>query len=373
MASASGLSAAEGSCHPVAATAAPPSLNAKSLRDYASGTTATCLPLAVLTPSARRGLTQPTLAAVRARARRRGDYGDYVRHRMRRPPRRSPALQGHAGPEPDAGADDSAEEVVRRMDNCSASRGGGYTSPYASPRRRGPQTLDWSFCGLHSASGVLARASGSARQPAPEDRARAPSPEEEAAVRGQEGWEESPARPNEAPPSSRPSPEPAASGRAAVPAGVSVRLAHNRFETCEGLTRVLHDSVSAYLVSLDLSCNKLRALPADFCFGTRVRQPRRPRPSAEPLLPFLRALYLHSNELSDEGEVAKLAPLSALRILTLHGNPGLRAPQYRPQCVAVFPELRSLDFSAVTRLDRELAPWHRAASQSPRKHARSPL
>lgn len=71
-------------------------------------------------------------------------------------------------------------------------------------------------------------------------------------------------------------------------------------------------------------------------------------------------LYLHSNKIAKLSEVSKLAALPKLAKLTLHGNPVTRLANYR-LCVAHhLTSLRSLDFAAFTKVDREgIAMWSR--------------
>jgi len=56
-------------------------------------------------------------------------------------------------------------------------------------------------------------------------------------------------------------------------------------------------------------------------------------------------------------QVKKLARLPRLSKLTLHGNPmeELNHPNYRTQVLAFLPNLKSLDFIGVTKVDREKA------------------
>eukprot|EP01065_Artemidia_motanka_P001152 TRINITY_DN10543_c0_g1_i1.p1 TRINITY_DN10543_c0_g1~~TRINITY_DN10543_c0_g1_i1.p1 ORF type:complete len:325 (+),score=79.60 TRINITY_DN10543_c0_g1_i1:228-1202(+) len=321
--------------------------------------------------------------------RRRGDYGDYVRHRMRRSPQQvSPALRPAAADSAAAAAARSSEQgeaadpaqatgcqvPVERSPASPRRRAPAYSSPYASPRRKPAPVIDWSFCGLSSASEVKRAAVPAAWRVRQREGAAAPSAGDDDGSRGRaDSEDQQAARPNPEPALLQGTPHRPSLGPAGLkyavetPAagmlGVAVRLSHNHFITCDGLCAALRNSVRG-LTSLDLSCNSLRSLPSDFC---------RPKREAGPdcLLPHLRALYLHSNELRSEQEVLKLGALVGLRLLTLHGNSGLDAARYRPVCLSLLPELRSLDFSAVTPTDRELATWRgvnsaRAPSPLPR-------
>ncbi|XP_014671177.1 PREDICTED: leucine-rich repeat-containing protein 51-like [Priapulus caudatus] len=75
----------------------------------------------------------------------------------------------------------------------------------------------------------------------------------------------------------------------------------------------------------------------------------------DPVLPTyrnLRVLYLHGNNISNLCEVEKLAQLSDLRSLTLHGNSIENEKGYRHMVLAMIPQLKTLDFSGITKSDR---------------------
>eukprot|EP00756_Hemistasia_phaeocysticola_P054121 Hpha_TRINITY_DN30065_c0_g1::TRINITY_DN30065_c0_g1_i1::g.21592::m.21592 len=314
--------------------------------------------LEALTPESREGLLSLSLAGVTARRRRMADYGRYVRtQRMRKVAAAVSPSMLPAEP-PDADHDDG---IITPTQTSPTGRKRpsrtGYVSPYSSPRSasKGGTLLDWSFLKISGVEGL-------SRVPLPgRRRHEAPltSPEEEGGALDEETLR----RRDEVPPL----PEAGAAERVGQRAA-HVRLSHNQFSICDGLTQTLVRMLSParYLVSLDLSCNQIRTLPADLC--TQARSGRGDGPGVadegapregELLLPHLRALYLHSNELRGETEILKLAPLGntpggGLRILTLHGNSGLLAARYRPLCVSLFPRLRSLDFSAVTPGDRDV-------------------
>ncbi|KAI8803228.1 hypothetical protein BJ742DRAFT_829728 [Cladochytrium replicatum] len=80
-------------------------------------------------------------------------------------------------------------------------------------------------------------------------------------------------------------------------------------------------------------------------------------------LPNLRGIYLHANNLSTLADIPKLVALSHLRTLTLHGNLLLEAAAakisnggtYRKFVIAALPQLRHLDFGAITKMDRVVA------------------
>ena len=93
--------------------------------------------------------------------------------------------------------------------------------------------------------------------------------------------------------------------------------------------------------------------------------------------PNIRSLYLHGNAIDNFNEIKKLKTMPNLRRLTLHGNPlgeffqqlnylfNSRSitlkinqsyldhiPQYRACVISQLPQLKSFDFSGVTKNDR---------------------
>ena len=69
----------------------------------------------------------------------------------------------------------------------------------------------------------------------------------------------------------------------------------------------------------------------------------------------IKILYLHGNTIEKLSEVDKLARLKNLRNLTLHGNPIESEPGYRQYVVKKLPQLKTLDFSGITKGDRAMA------------------
>lgn len=118
----------------------------------------------------------------------------------------------------------------------------------------------------------------------------------------------------------------------------SVRICNNRIASLAGLDRVLwhvmDDPRQTYW--LDASCNALVSV-GDLLLS----------------FPNLRVLYLHGNQITSLADVLKLAKLQHLEKLTLHGNPIAELPNYKMMVCAHLPKLRSLDFSTITKLDRD--------------------
>ncbi|XP_051962692.1 leucine rich repeat containing 51 [Xyrauchen texanus] len=78
----------------------------------------------------------------------------------------------------------------------------------------------------------------------------------------------------------------------------------------------------------------------------------------------LRLLYLHGNGICKLSEVAELAMLPCLHTITLHGNPLETEHDYRAHVIAALPHLKTMDFSAVTKQERELASiWQKGRNQ----------
>ncbi|XP_074428301.1 leucine-rich repeat-containing protein 51 [Larus michahellis] len=118
----------------------------------------------------------------------------------------------------------------------------------------------------------------------------------------------------------------------------ALRLNNNSLEALGGLPPTLEQLLvtPAQLRWLDLSFNCLTAI--------------------DPVLTTfraLRSLQLHGNSISSLAEVDKLGVLPQLRRLTLHGNPMEEQRGYRSYVLSLLPHLTSLDFSGVTKQDRE--------------------
>ncbi|EDV25042.1 Leucine-rich repeat-containing protein 51 [Trichoplax sp. H2] len=88
--------------------------------------------------------------------------------------------------------------------------------------------------------------------------------------------------------------------------------------------------------------------------------------------PCIKVLYLHGNKIEDIEEIDKLASLTELKSIALHGNPIVDVQGYRNYVLSLLPNLRQLDFSAVTKQDIRLAAdWRKMGNarklKSPRK------
>ncbi|XP_002740743.1 leucine-rich repeat-containing protein 51-like [Saccoglossus kowalevskii] len=82
----------------------------------------------------------------------------------------------------------------------------------------------------------------------------------------------------------------------------------------------------------------------------------------------LKMLYLHGNNINDLEEVDKLADLPNLISLSLHGNPLENEKEYRSYVLSKMPNLRTLDFSGVTKSDRDTAAtWNKMYGGKRRK------
>lgn len=92
--------------------------------------------------------------------------------------------------------------------------------------------------------------------------------------------------------------------------------------------------------------------------------------------PDIFTLHLHGNKLRRYADIDSIAEsLPRLHSLTLHGNPVEEKKHYRNYVIASFPKLQQLDFSSVTKGDRERADtWakiYKSALTSPKRGRRS--
>mmetsp|Transcript_11106 Transcript_11106/g.21757 ORF Transcript_11106/g.21757 Transcript_11106/m.21757 type:complete len:293 (+) Transcript_11106:1271-2149(+) len=117
----------------------------------------------------------------------------------------------------------------------------------------------------------------------------------------------------------------------------SLILSYNNIEKLDGFI----DIVSRVMLSpanlgwIDLSHNRLTALTVDLAS-----------------FPLLGSLYLHANYISDLREIKKLKG-APLRSLTLYGNSIEQLRGYRLYVIGVLPQLKNLDSSLITKLERD--------------------
>ena len=81
-------------------------------------------------------------------------------------------------------------------------------------------------------------------------------------------------------------------------------------------------------------------------------------------------LYLHGNQISHLHDILKLGRLEHLVKLTLHGNPVAEQQNYKMWVAGHLPSVRNLDFSTITRVERDkINTW--MASYRKRQEARN--
>ncbi|XP_032878042.1 leucine-rich repeat-containing protein 51 isoform X2 [Amblyraja radiata] len=120
----------------------------------------------------------------------------------------------------------------------------------------------------------------------------------------------------------------------------SLRLSHNRLNDLSGLKQLIDTLLvePRRLFWIDLSFNNFDLI--------------------DPVLILcihLQVLNMHGNQVAKLYEVDKLAVLAHLRSLTLHGNPVELLKGYRSYIVGMIPQLKSLDYSTITKQDRSTA------------------
>ncbi|KAH9076463.1 hypothetical protein Ae201684P_010407 [Aphanomyces euteiches] len=122
---------------------------------------------------------------------------------------------------------------------------------------------------------------------------------------------------------------------------VSIRLNNNCLTHLEDLDKALATVFikPSRLQWIDLSGNALTSIPQSV------------------FLPYLglTTVHLHANQLAKYSDIDSLICLTKLRHLTLHGNPVEEKKHYRNYTIFHLPSLLELDFSSITRIDRERA------------------
>jgi len=150
---------------------------------------------------------------------------------------------------------------------------------------------------------------------------------------------------------------PPPAGRLLVTQGL--KLSNNELSSLPGVTHIILREVlerSWLLRWIDLSFNNLQDIPEAISSYSR-----------------LNTLYLHANRISHASQV-KILTNPDLHSLTLHGNPCENGRHYKKVVLAHCAALRRLDFSTVTKHDRELATifaqrMAAAASSKSKEHA----
>ncbi|XP_072118604.1 leucine-rich repeat-containing protein 51 isoform X2 [Mobula birostris] len=120
----------------------------------------------------------------------------------------------------------------------------------------------------------------------------------------------------------------------------SLRLSHNKLTDLSGLEQL----ISTVLVEPQ------RLFWIDLSFNNFLK--------IDPVLILcinLQVLNFHGNQVGELFEADKLASLPHLRSLTLHGNPMEMLKGYRSYIVGIIPQLKSLDYSTITKQDRSTA------------------
>ena len=128
----------------------------------------------------------------------------------------------------------------------------------------------------------------------------------------------------------------------------SVRLSNNRIASIEGTPDDEFSQLSAALNEVVVDIGALRWIDLSFNSISRTGD-------AFSAFPDVTVLYLHANNISSFSQVKPLGELKDLRSLTLHGNPIEDKKHYRTFVIHMIPTLTHLDFSTITRQDRETA------------------
>lgn len=118
----------------------------------------------------------------------------------------------------------------------------------------------------------------------------------------------------------------------------SVRLASNKITDLGNFSPAVHSILThpRGLRWIDLSFNELTSIGDSLSEFTE-----------------LSVLYMHANKIESFKALKPLANLPKLRSITLHGNPIEDKPGYRYYLIHFVPSLNQINFSPVTRQDRE--------------------
>ncbi|XP_071781847.2 leucine-rich repeat-containing protein 51 [Centroberyx gerrardi] len=129
-----------------------------------------------------------------------------------------------------------------------------------------------------------------------------------------------------------------------------LRLSNNNISDLSDLHNTIAHflAVPSQLAWLDLSFNHISHIHPVLC---ELRE--------------LRVLYLHGNGICNLPEVDRLGVLPHLHTITLHGNRIETEKGYRSHVIFALPQLKTVDFSAVTCQERVMANiWHRRNNRS---------
>lgn len=123
---------------------------------------------------------------------------------------------------------------------------------------------------------------------------------------------------------------------------MSLKLSKNALTSLQGmkssLDKVFEDPT--LLQWVDLSANELCEIES----------------TAFACCPNLSSLHLHANQLSKFSDIDHIAKyLTKLRSISMHGNPIEEKKHYRNYIIHSLPSLIQLDFSPITKIDREKA------------------
>ncbi|PIK37758.1 hypothetical protein BSL78_25409 [Apostichopus japonicus] len=117
----------------------------------------------------------------------------------------------------------------------------------------------------------------------------------------------------------------------------AIKFNNNTLTDLNGLSDIIANMLfqPEVLSSVDLSFNDISKIGMEICS-----------------YPSIKFLYLHGNGIYQVQEVDKLTSLTNLQDLTLHGNPIVEEGGYRQYVLSKLPGLKNLDFSVVTKADR---------------------
>ena len=86
-------------------------------------------------------------------------------------------------------------------------------------------------------------------------------------------------------------------------------------------------------------------------FAGAIPSPRQQRTSKVGWV--VSSLYLMGNKIKSLKQVTQLSKCTHLKSLSLHGNPVAERKNYRLEVLHAIPSLKKLDFTCVTKLDRD--------------------